>query len=1221
MNEQSKCKNPDLATALSRFMERKGWKDLKMATKANKVAGRPELQLSRSTVRNWRKGEPDKVSNWRGLLAIGMALELNINEINQLLLVANQPNLSQLYGLAEAGDKRFFTPWHNLLANGFHTTNNQDEKNSKIRWANTPIVSVFYGRQAALETVMGWIVADRYRLVGLLGAGGIGKTHFTMKLASRLQDTFDYILGVSLNESPPLEDVVDDWLGSLLDPDEWRLEIKYENKLDRLLYFLQKTRCLLILDNLESVMEPHRQVGGFRAGYENYGRLLEVISKTNHQGCLLFTSRESPKQYVSSLNSAKLMTMEGLDLLSVQRLLCEEQLVGTQLEWRTLKERCGGNPHVLRILSQSIQTLFNGQIGSFLQADTFVFNDVYDLLAEQFERLSEGEKEVLFWLMLEREAITLAQIAENLLHPTSTRALFEIVASLHRRSLIRKSSNGFMAENLVKEFLTDKFLEMIGQEIIDSGNELLNRYALLKTNTKEYIRTSQKRIFFQRLAESLITHFGNEENAIRHLADRLTMSRKKAFLQRGYFGGNIINLLIYLGADMSYYDLSWLALWHGDFRGQNLAYSNLSYCDLMGSAFTQSFTRIHYLAFDATGALMALGTADSKIQIWHLEKKRLLHILLGHHDWIRSVLFLPDGKRVASCADDGTIRIWDLDTGQCVRVLRDHQGRVLSLALITTHNSLASGGEDHTIRLWDLDSYQCHTLLTHENITGWVLSAAYDPNSGILVGGDGHKKLHLWDIPTGKYVQMLHAHEDILWCVAFSPNGRYLASSSYDQTIALWDTNTRQQLHMMCSNHGSVRTVVFSPDNKVLASGSKDGTIQLWNMDGTLLTQWPAHQGSIWCLRFDPSGRILASGSEDKTAKLWDVHTQTCLSVFQGYSGAINSISLHPNNRHLISGGEEGVVRLWDIETGRCLQAFRKHETWLRMVAFSPNGRLFASGGSDGTARIWEPTSGAFKLLNEHRSSVQVAFSSNGRLLATGSHDKTVRIWDTYTGECLSKPIKHHAEVLDLLFHPINDQLLFTACADANIRVWNLQQIRSSTPLTEPQHLLKAHTNFVWALAINHNTSLLASGSSDHTIRLWDTTTMQLLPTQFCDNAPIRAIALSPDGKIVASGGFAKAINLWQIDTGKHLHTLSDHTDIIWSLKFSKDGKLLISGSHDETIKVWDIHTGQCIQTLKADRPYENTNIAAVKGLTSAQRTMLADLGAIDTSITNYLHD
>ncbi|AFZ21799.1 protein kinase domain-containing protein [Allocoleopsis franciscana] len=127
---------------------------------------------------------------------------------------------------------------------------------------------------------------------------------------------------------------------------------------------------------------------------------------------------------------------------------------------------------------------------------------------------------------------------------------------------------------------------------------------------------------------------------------------------------------------------------------------------------------------------------------------------------------------------------------------------------------------------------------------------------------------------------------------------------------------------------------------------------------------------------------------------------------------------------------------------------------------------------------------------------------------------------------------------------------------------------------------LMGHSQRVSSIAISSDGQLIASGSEDKTIKVWNLGTGQLLRTLTGHSEGIRSAAISPDGKWLASGGDDKTIKLWNLDTGKLLRTLTGHSDIVQSVTISPDGKLIASGSNDKTVKLWNLETGQEIRTL-----------------------------------------
>ncbi len=139
---------------------------------------------------------------------------------------------------------------------------------------------------------------------------------------------------------------------------------------------------------------------------------------------------------------------------------------------------------------------------------------------------------------------------------------------------------------------------------------------------------------------------------------------------------------------------------------------------------------------------------------------------------------------------------------------------------------------------------------------------------------------------------------------------------------------------------------------------------------------------------------------------------------------------------------------------------------------------------------------------------------------------------------------------------------------------------------------------------------ILASGSNDKTVRLWDTSSRQELVTLQADDI-VRTVCFNPNGKLLAYGS-GKAVYLWEIGSNQNPKILHEHSNRIWSVAFSPRESILASAGEDGTIKLWDLQSDKCLNTLVSDKPYEHMNITNVAGLTEAQKATLKALGAIE---------
>lgn len=168
-----------------------------------------------------------------------------------------------------------------------------------------------------------------------------------------------------------------------------------------------------------------------------------------------------------------------------------------------------------------------------------------------------------------------------------------------------------------------------------------------------------------------------------------------------------------------------------------------------------------------------------------------------------------------------------------------------------------------------------------------------------------------------------------------------------------------------------------------------------------------------------------------------------------------------------------------------------------------------------------------------------------------------------------------HSGLIASIAFTSDSKLVASGSWDNTIRIWDVQtgaQIRTLT----------GHTKSVTSVAFSPNGRLLASGSTDYTARIWDVSTGKLLRTLSKHTMPVESVAINRDGTILATSGLDKLIVLWDIASGKEIRTLTGHDGNVTSVAFSPDGKRLASSSWDKTVKLWDTATGALLQTLPA---------------------------------------
>lgn len=1073
-------------------------------------------------------------------------------------------------------------------------------------WGRSPDVTGFVGREAELTTLRGRLANPRTRLIGVFGLGGIGKTFLAKRAAQEAATACAAVKWVLLQDGPPLDEVLAECLLFFSGYRETDLPTSIAGRIEHLLTYFRRARCLLVLDKLEAVMRPGRPAGSFRAGYEAYADLLAAVAEAEHCSCLVVVSREQPAvmaRWETQPQRVFSLRLSGIGVHAAQAILQEAGLIGSAEEWAALVAHYAGNPLMLQLAAAPIRDLYAGCLGDFLAEERFAFGDVNDLLDEHFGRLSAGEQDAMYWLAVERTALTVADLAEHLLPRRPVSEVRAIVASLLRRHLADRDAAGLFLQDIVLEYVTERLAAHMAEEVLAGRPDRFRRLPLLNPAAPEHRRLGQERFLVAPLAERLGQAWPSPA-ALRAGLETLVASERQG-RPPGYTAGNALNLLRHVQADLTGADFSGVSVWRAFLQGLELHGVSLAGADLRETTFTEAFSSIASLAVSPDGARLAAGADNGEIYLWRCRDFKRLFTLRGHNDWVRSVAFSPDGRWLASASSDKTIRLWDAATGDCLRSLVGHENRVRSAVFSPDGARLASASSDRTVRLWRVaDGRLLRTLTGHTDVA-W---AARFSATGRWLASSGHDAaIRVWNPDTGEAVRVLTEHTDIVRALAFHPvHDHLLASGSDDRTVRLWDVRDGACLAVFADHEDAVRSVAFSPDGAWLASGGRDRRVRVWRLsDAALYRLFEGHRDAIEALAFapGPGAPLLYVGSHDQTVHIWDIRGPQRVQTLQGRADRTWTVAWHPTQDWLATAGSDGCVRVWDVGRGICRYELAGHTSWIHMLAFSPDGRGLVSAGNDKTVQLWDATDG--RRLASHRGHTEpvvvVAVAPHGRLVASGAEDQRICLWRPETGELTSLP-EHPNSVRGLAFSA-DGRWLASSDDDGVVRLWDM-----ATQALARQWEVGVAT---WGVAFDPRRGRLAVGSHDGVVRLWEIATGACLREWPAHDDLIVALAYDPAGQVLASAGYDGVARLWDAETGAAVRTLHGEGRVP-AIAFSPDGRYLAGGSHSERVHIWDVATGAVVRELHTPRPYDGLDITGVTGLTDAEVRMLKQLGAVE---------
>lgn len=334
--------------------------------------------------------------------------------------------------------------------------------------------------------------------------------------------------------------------------------------------------------------------------------------------------------------------------------------------------------------------------------------------------------------------------------------------------------------------------------------------------------------------------------------------------------------------------------------------------------------------------------------------------LVGHAGPVLGLALVGEGdsETIASAGSDGAVRLWSVSKRNEVTSMRDHRGPVSAVVFLDDGRYLASGSLDKTVKIWNVDGGTLRNGYAHATA---VTSLSYSAADKILASGGSDGTVKLFDTGISKDINKelgtLTGHLGPVMSVAFSLDGKSLAvgvaAGDRAGQLKLWNPQTRSERSTLEGHQDVVGAVAFTPDGRTLASAGYDGVIRLWEPWLGLLRgamESKGERSALVALAVAPDGKSAATASYNRTIRIWDLAAREERNSHANQSGVCKGLAYSPDGKHLAAAQQDGKVIVWNTATG-------EPKEWqlpggANGLAFSPDSRHLATANANGTVYV-----------------------------------------------------------------------------------------------------------------------------------------------------------------------------------------------------------------------------------------------------------------------------
>ena len=488
------------------------------------------------------------------------------------------------------------------------------------------------------------------------------------------------------------------------------------------------------------------------------------------------------------------------------------------------------------------------------------------------------------------------------------------------------------------------------------------------------------------------------------------------------------------------------------------------------------------ICFSPDGQYLAYVSGRLELAVRHIETKE--HIALLKHSprkHIQGLAFSPcgqflavGGQKTSANRQNAELQVWDIDKETLEMNDLDYGGDKLIPVYSSERDLRVADLYKDKVVLWDASQREKLDTFEYGKRAKKVFRFSSDGQQFAIAT---ECEVRVWhaDTPPTVVSHLMHTRIRTLF---FMQDSKTLVSGSGGESgIMFWDVAQKRARQTLSTSHGKY---ALSPCEDMLATtvGKNGETIEVLNVaSGTPITTLTKHEQIVTALAFSPTGEHLVSANEDGNLSVWTVESWRELREFIGHTGEITAVAFHPSGAQVATISRDRTARVWDFESGEQLAAlpiavesdvslYRGNPRQIRRIfnhlspgsshtlarppiAFSPSGDTIA-GGLQREIRLWDATTYEIRMAiilpDTCRRPNVVIFSPCGRYLVSGSwwqegqEKVSIRLWEVSTGENIATFWSHPTDIQDLAFSP-DGSLLASGSFDGTILLWDMKPL------------------------------------------------------------------------------------------------------------------------------------------------------------------------------------